>query len=142
MRADIDTAATDDAIDQTFEVMSQLRPHLDQADYLATVRHLMQTEGYALAALRDEGDVRAVAGYRVITMLYRGRILVIDDLATDAAFRSRGYGAELLGWLRDEARRRDCVEIQLISRLVRKDAHRFYLRHGFRTECLHLISDV
>lgn len=142
MRADIANAATDTAIEQTFEVMSQLRPHLAPAHYLATVRHLMETEGYALAALRDKAEVRAVAGYRVITMLYRGRILVIDDLATDAAFRSRGYGAAMLGWLRCEARRRDCVEIQLISRLIRTDAHRFYLRHGFRTECLHLISDV
>lgn len=142
MRADIDNASTDDAIEQTFDVMSQLRPHLSRTHYLATVRHLMETEGFALAALRDDDDVRAVAGYRVITMLYRGRILVIDDLATDAAFRSRGYGAEMLRWLRDEARRRDCVEIQLISRLIRKDAHRFYRRHGFRIECLHLISDV
>ena len=141
-RSGVDVATTDEDIEQTLAVMSQLRPHLAQADYLPTVRHLMRTEGYALAVLRDAGDVRAVAGYRIITMLYRGRILVVDDLVTDARCRSQGYGATMLHWLREEARRRDCVEIQLISRLARTDAHRFYLRHGFRTECLHLVSDV
>ena len=138
----IDHATSDAAIERTFGVMSQLRPHLEQAEYLEAVRHLMRTEGYALAALRNEGEVRAVAGYRVITMLYRGRILVVDDLVTDAGMRSRGYGADMLRWLREEARRRDCVEIQLISRLTRQDAHRFYFRHGFRQECLHLVADV
>lgn len=139
---EIQPAETDSHVADTFDVMAQLRPHLDRERYVAGVRHLMQSEGYALAALRDGGVVRAVAGFRVITMLYRGRLLVVDDLVTDAVARSRGHGAQMLDWLRDEARRRECVEIQLISRVTREDAHRFYLRNGFRIECLHLVSDV
>ena len=49
--------------------------------------------------------------------------------------RSRGYGRRMLDWLKTEARRHDCSELQLISRVVREQAHRFYLREGFGIEC-------
>lgn len=139
---DIRVASTDEDIRATFDVLSQLRPHLARASFDATIRQLMDAEGFRLAALTDRGRVRAVAGYRVITMLYRGRILYVDDLVTDAAARSRGYGARMLAWLRQEAGHRHCVEIQLISKLIRVDAHRFYKRHGFEVECLHLLTKV
>lgn len=139
---DVRIATTDEDIHATFDVLSQLRPHLVRSSFVGTVRQLMDTEGFRLAALTDRGKVKAVAGYRVITMLYRGRILYVDDLVTDAAARSRGYGGRLLEWLRQEGRHRHCVEIQLISKLVRVDAHRFYQRNGFEVECLHLLTKV
>ena len=138
----IQLATSDADIASTFDVLSQLRPNLERADFVQTIRALREAEGFCLAALREGGIVRAVAGFRTITMLYRGRILVIDDLVTDATTRSRGFGARMLAFLREEARRRGCVEIQLISRVTRKDAHRFYEKHGFRMECLHFVSDV
>lgn len=138
----ISIALTDAEIYAAFEVMNQLRPNLARADFESLVRSLMDNEGFRLATLLDEGAVRCVAGYRVITMLYRGRILVVDDLVTDAAARSRGCGARMISWLKQEARRLGCEELQLISRLTRTDAHRFYVREGFRVECVHFIADA
>jgi len=60
----------------------------------------MVWQGYRLAAAIDDGQVRAVAGYRFMEMLYCGRILYIDDLVTDERLRSRGYERQLLEWLR------------------------------------------
>lgn len=138
----IGVAFSDTEIDAAFDVIRQLRSHLVRDTFVETVRSLMATENFRLATLIDDGVVRCVAGYRVISMLYRGRILVIDDLVTDAAARSRGYGAQMLHWLRQEARRLHCEELQLISRLSRTDAHRFYRREGFRVECVHLLADA
>ncbi|HEX7112087.1 MAG TPA: GNAT family N-acetyltransferase, partial [Mizugakiibacter sp.] len=92
---------------------------------------------FRLAALVEDGAVRAVAGYRFLTMLYCGRILSVDDLVADERVRSRGYGARLLGWLKDEARAAGCAELQLISRVTREAAHRFYFREGLGIECFH-----
>src|SRR5688500_8249650 len=97
----------------------------------------MMAGGFRLAAVTDEGRVRAVAGYRLFTMLYCGRILYVDDLITDAESRSKGYGAALLTWLKDEARREGCAELQLISGVHREQAHRFYFREGLGIECFH-----
>lgn len=134
-RMNIAYIETDVQIAATFDVMQQLRPHLDRGAYVRLVRSMMSSDGFRLAALLDEGEVRAVAGYRFMRMLYCGRLLYIDDFVTDERVRSRGYGKALLDWLKDEARREGCSELQLISRTVREDAHRFYFREGLGIEC-------
>ncbi len=45
--------------------------------------------------------------------------------------RGRGVGGRLLGAAEALARDRGCYRMQLTSRNVRVDAHRFYLIHGF-----------
>jgi GNAT superfamily N-acetyltransferase len=126
---------TDDEILATWDVMVQLRPHLRREEYVATVRAMMESDGYELAALIDDGMVRAVAGYRYMTMLYCGRLLYVDDLVTDDRVRSRGHGKRLMDWLKAEAREHGCSELQLLSRVTREQAHRFYFREGLAIEC-------
>ena len=131
----IEHAESDAQIAATFDVMRQLRPHLVREEYVAQIRALMASDGYRLAALIDGGEVRAVAGYRYMHMLYCGRLLYLDDLVADERVRSRGYGRRLLDWLKAEALERGCAELQLISRVVREQAHRFYFREGLGIEC-------
>ena|SRR5688572_3290491 len=126
---------SDEQIAATFDVMRQLRPHLVREGYVADVRALMASDGFRLAALTDAGEVRAVAGYRYMRMLYCGHLLYVDDLVADERVRSRGYGSRLLDWLKSEARRNGCSELQLISRVTREQAHRFYFREGLGIEC-------
>ena len=45
--------------------------------------------------------------------------------------RSRGVGAQLLHAAEDLARERGCYRVQLTSRNVRDDAHRFYRANGY-----------
>ena len=133
----VEPASSDEQIAATFDVMKQLRPHLDRDEYVATVRALQASDGFRLVALIDDGVIRAVAGYRYMRMLYCGRLLYIDDLVVDEHVRSQGYGSRILDWLKDEARREGCAELQLISRTVREQAHRFYFREGLGIECFH-----
>ncbi|HYH78173.1 MAG TPA: GNAT family N-acetyltransferase [Longimicrobium sp.] len=131
----ITTPESDDEILATWDVMAQLRPHIPRGDYVSIVRGMMGSDGYRLAALEDGGTVRAVAGYRFMHMLYCGKLLYVDDLVSDETVRSRGYGKELLDWLKAEARDNGCSELQLISRVTREQAHRFYFREGLSIEC-------
>lgn len=136
----IHLAESDAALLATRAVLRQLRPHLpeDDAGYLAALRAIMASDGYRLAALVDDGGaVRAVAGYRLMTMLYCGRILYVDDLVTDEGARSAGHGARLLAWLKAEGRAAGCAELQLISNVRREGAHRFYFREGLGVEAFH-----
>lgn len=128
---------SDEQIAATYEVMAQLRPHLTRDDYLPFVRRLIANERFNLASVVDDGTVRAVAGYRIMEMLYCGRMMYIDDLVTDERVRSRGYGKALLDWLKTESRRLGCTEVQLISRVTREEAHRFYFREDFGIEAFH-----
>jgi GNAT superfamily N-acetyltransferase len=136
------TCDTDEQIAATYPVMRQLRPHIAEGDYLPTVRRMMESEGFRLAAALVDGQVRAVAGFRTMEMLYCGRIVYVDDLVTDEAARSTGQGKRLLDWLKDEGRRLGCTEIHLDSRVTRADAHRFYFREKMPVTAFHFATQL
>ena len=121
----------------TREVMRQLRPNVPLDSYVATVRRMRQTDGYQLAALYDEETVRAVAGYRLMEMLHRGKIMYVDDLNTDEQYRSKGYGKVLMDWLKTEAKTQGCGQLHLDSGVQREHTHRFYFREGLTINGYH-----
>lgn len=127
---------SDADIERCFPVMVQLRTHLDPAAFVATVRR-QAAGGFRMACLEDDGQVRAVAGFRVLEKLFGGRTLYVDDLVTDAAVRSRGYGTRLLGWLIAHARTDNCQCLELDSGVQRFDAHRFYLINRLHISSYH-----
>jgi Acetyltransferase (GNAT) family. len=130
-------AQTDADIAACFPVMSQLRPHLTAVDFAPRVRR-MQTEGFRLAYhADDQGTVRCVAGYRIIDLLFSGRTLYVDDLVTDAAARSQGFGDRMIDWLIAHARESGCDEFSLDSGTHRGDAHRFYFRKRLKISAFH-----
>ena len=133
----LELAVTDEQILATREVMLQLRPHIAPDQYLGRVRRLMETERFHLLAAMEDGVVRAVAGFRFMDMLYCGRILYVDDLVTDQAARSAGWGTRLMEWMRWRAEAEECAELHLDSRVTRARAHRFYFRQGMEITAFH-----
>jgi GNAT superfamily N-acetyltransferase len=129
-------AASDADIERCHPVLSELRPHVPLAGFAARVRR--QGEGgFRLAFLEDGGEVRAVAGFRVLEFLAWGKVLYIDDLVTAPGDRSRGYGGRLFDWLAGRARAEGCAELHLDSGVQRFGAHRFYLRRRMDITCHH-----
>lgn len=136
MRGEIMLARTDQEILSCYPVMAELRPHVRLDEFLARVRRQSEGEGYRLAFLTD-GEVKAVAGFRITEGLAWGKFLYLDDLVTKSADRSKGYGGELFDWLVEYARAEGCEEFHLNSRVQRLDAHRFYLNKKMFIECHH-----
>lgn len=126
---DILLAQTISQIQDCYPVMRQLRPHFTHDTFLAAVKE-QSKDGYQLVYASAHGKVVAVAGFRLSRNLAWGKFLYIDDLITDEASRSKGYGKKLLDWLVAEARRQHCAQLHLDSGIQRKDAHRFYQREG------------
>jgi len=116
---------TEAELKEAFPVMRELRPHLDEAEFLTRLAAMMPA-GYRLFALRDRGDIVAVAGIEIATDLVAGRHLWVHDLVTAERVRSRGYGARLLADVEQLARREHCALVALNSGVQRVDAHRFY----------------
>ena len=122
----IAVAKTAEDIRKCFPVMRELRTHITAEDDFVKRVLRQQEQGYELAFLETEGKARAVAGYRFLESLFSGKNLYVDDLVTLAADRSRGYGAELIDWLIEQARGNGCETLELDSGVQRFDAHRFY----------------
>ncbi len=55
----------------------------------------------------------------------------LESVHVRADLRSRGIGSALLGAAEALARQRGCYRLQLTSRNVREDAHRFYRANGW-----------
>ncbi len=132
----IKTATTDIDIENCFEVMLELRTHLKKEGFLSIIRH-METEGYKLVFIEHDDKVVAAAGYRVRTNLFMGKNLYVDDLITLKNARSRGYGAQLVNWLREVAKKENCNFYHLDSGTQRGEAHKFYFRQGFTIASYH-----
>ncbi len=94
--------------------MHDLRPHLELEPFVAQVARQM-AEGYRLAFLEDAGAVQACAGFRFLEHLSFGRTLYVDDLVTSLSARSRGFGHELIEWLKAQARSANCAQLHLDS---------------------------
>ena len=131
----IERAQTKEQIAACHPVMVQLRPQFDCAAFVSAIER-MAHEGYRLIYLADP-DIRAVAGFRKMEMLATGTVLYVDDLVTSEAHRSKGYGKHLLAWLLDEAKKQNCLYLELDSGLKRLDAHRFYEKNGMSKAAFH-----
>ena len=136
-------AITDSDIERCFDVMSELRTHLQRDTFLATVRH-METEGYRLAFIdeQERGNVVAVAGYRIYTNLFMGKHLYVDDLVTANSQRSKGYGEQMVQWLREQAKNNGCRFFHLDSGTHRGAAHKFYFKQGFTIASYHFSEEL
>jgi GNAT superfamily N-acetyltransferase len=140
----IANAKTREDVRRCFPVMRELRPHFKSADKFIQQVLRQQRDGYLLAFLEANGQVRAAAGYRFLESLFSEKFLYVDDLVTRGCDRSRGFGGVLLDWLMTQARRRGCANLELDSGVQRFDAHRFYLLKRMNISSYHFrikISD-
>ena len=129
----IAVAKTDDEIQNCYAVMAELRPHLKPDAFLRKVKRQVENSGYKLVYLTD-GEVKAVGGFRISEWLSGGKFLEIEDFVAKNGERSKGYGGELFDWIVDFAKRENCNQIKLVSRVTRFGAHRFYLNKRMNIE--------
>jgi GNAT superfamily N-acetyltransferase len=125
-----------DGLSAAFEVMRELRPHLDESTF-NDLYEQSHPQGYRVVALMDGDECRACAGYRLMTNLVSGRHLYVDDLVTAERWRSHGYGRLLNKYLVELARKEGCSSVQLDSNTRRRDAHRFYFRERYAIAAFH-----
>lgn len=134
-------ATTDNDINGCYAVMAQLRPHIQQDEFLPLVKAQIQN-GYQLAYVDTQGIPVACAGFRYGQTLAWGKFLYVDDLITDEQQRSKGYGKQLLDWLNAQARDNGCGQLHLDSGVQRVDAHRFYEREGLSKTSYHFAMSL
>ena len=60
-----------------------------------------------------------------------GELALLSAVRIAPSQRGRGLGGQMVGWAIDEAQRRGCGIIELLSHASRTDAQRFYERLGF-----------
>ena len=116
---------TDEEFAAAFDVMHELRTHLDEEKYLELLAE-MRPRGYRLIAAEEDGRVVALAGIRRGVNFYYGHYVFVYDLVTSEDVRSKGHGLALLRYVEKLAKDEGCDTLALSSGFHRLDAHRFY----------------
>jgi ribosomal protein S18 acetylase RimI-like enzyme len=135
-------ADSDTALRACFPLMSQLRPHLTDADDFLRRVSRMAADRYRILAAWDWDRPVALAGYRFQENLVYGPFLYVDDLVTDETLRRHRLGARLLDELTAIAEQAGCVRLVLDTALNNALAHRFYCRQGLLTGAIRFGKDL
>ncbi len=117
-------------------VLTELRPHLDEAGFAAVYAE-GHPQGLRFLAAYDGDRCVGVAGWRILALTSTLRKLYVDDLVTISDGRSKGVGHALLAELEVRARERNCTVLDLDSGVQRHDAHRFYFRERMHISAHH-----
>jgi GNAT superfamily N-acetyltransferase len=116
----------------TFAVMRQLRTHHLEGEYLGTIKRLRYSD-YRMPAVVEAGEVRCIAGFRIVEFLAHGKFLYVDDLVAGECARLEGHAKRMLDSLTDFAREEGgCRSLQLDSGVQRHEGHRFYVQEGMK----------
>jgi GNAT superfamily N-acetyltransferase len=110
-----------------FSIVVQLRPHLDQDEFLRRVRRQAHS-GYELVGAFRDGRLVGVLGMRPVHTLVRGPHLHVDDIVVEEAERKSGIGRALMAYAEADARARGMNSVFLDAR---PDAIGFYETVGF-----------
>jgi hypothetical protein len=91
----IKIAVTDLEILMCWEGINLLRTML-QGEHFVNQIKTIQKEGDVLLYVFENHKVVSIAGYRIYSMLYCGKMLYIDDLSTLESARGKGHASSLL----------------------------------------------
>jgi GNAT superfamily N-acetyltransferase len=113
-----------------FEVVVELRTHLDQGEYARRLA-LQKAAGYELVGAFDGDRLIGVLGMRRVDTLARGPHLHVDDLVVRSSHRGCGIGTKLLTFAEQDAHSRGLVALFLDSRpeVIDFYEHRGYAAH-------------
>ncbi|MBT1706820.1 GNAT family N-acetyltransferase [Fulvivirgaceae bacterium PWU5] len=138
----IRSVKTPTEVQQCWEVVSLLRPHLNKSNWIALAEEMMQQEQYFIDGIFDNDQFVAFAGYRYMTTLHTGNFIYIDDLCTLESHRGKGLASLLLEHVKSIAIANNKDAVALDTDFTNNGAQKVYLKSGFKLAALHLLCDV
>lgn len=86
--------------------------------------------------LIDHGEyIGFCHGDYIDTFWMSGQTCYLSSLITKEEYRGKGYGIQMMNYVKALAEEKGCKAIILDSGLPRTNAHRFYERYGFEKSC-------
>jgi|SRR3989344_68397 len=99
----------------------------------AELEEIVRDTSIVLMIARDGERLVGMATIYLIKKI-GNRKAYIEDMIVDEEHRSQGIGGKLMHALIDAAREQGARSVELMTRIERKDAHRFYERLGFKNK--------
>lgn len=119
-----------------------LEPDLPEALIVERIA-LLQARGWrCLGAFNAQGSLLGVAGYSVLSHLFSGPVLYVENVVLLPAARGGGLGRQLMAWLKNHAMASGCRKITLDAYQKNAAAQAFYQRLGYDPRGVHFVLDL
>ncbi len=100
-------------------------------------------DGYRVLVLEVDGHLAAFIALHIFESFHLpGRTGRITSFCVDEKHRAKGIGSELLVSAQQFLKEHQCRRIEVTSNDRRKDAHQFYVRHGFSAGSTKFVKDI
>ncbi len=115
-----------------FHIYQQLHPGLTEDVFLSRLKDAA-VDGYRLFYAYEDDVIVGLVGFKIHTLLYRGRAVHIDSLVVDKDSRRNGLGKQLLAIAEVFGKADGASEAYLETGHKRAEANAFYPRVGYTT---------
>jgi diamine N-acetyltransferase len=92
----------------------------------------MISRGYECLGVYDGDRLIGICGIWTLTKIYAGRHIEPDNVFIHPDYRSKGIGEQMMDWVDDYARSKDCVASELNAYVTNKSGHKFWMNQGYR----------
>jgi len=124
-----------------YPLIHQLSPGVTPERYTQLLDDML-AHGYRMVAVFEGDACLGLSGFWVITKIYSGKYLEMDNVVVAADQRSKGIGKVMCDFLLDLALREGCETLMLDAYLENEKAHAFYEREGFIKRGYHFIKVI
>ncbi|MDL2407424.1 GNAT family N-acetyltransferase [Rhizobium calliandrae] len=131
-----------DDIVESFAVMRELRPHIEDANLYCERVQRQQQDGYRLLGVWQDDELSGLTGYRHLENLIYGRFTYIDDLVVRHSRQRSKLGEGLIDQVRTLAKADGRAMLVLDTGLANSMAQRFYFRNGLLARGLHFSQQL
>lgn len=123
-------------LEQAYLLMKELRPHITLQNFLEIYHQSHKATGYEIAVLKDNNQILAIMGFRVLYDYVHGKHCYIDDLVSSEKQRSKGYGTELLKFAERFAKDNGCTGLRLCTGIENERGKSFYEKNGWNLRAI------
>jgi GNAT superfamily N-acetyltransferase len=110
---------------EAFPIMTVLWPELQRESCIRNLAS-MTANGYTLFGIRSNGVLVGFAGVQEIELLARGKILWLFDMAIHPVHQGKGFGKQLIEFLRNYAKSNGYSRLLLHTGMERQATIEFY----------------
>jgi GNAT superfamily N-acetyltransferase len=111
-------------------LLESLYPH-QPPSYVRDGMEAMRHEGWEIIGIFDGERCIATIFYRIGMRLFFGKMMQLDSLYIDPAFRRRKLGEKIFQWVEQKAREEECRRIILESTSENFTGHQFFYKQGY-----------
>lgn len=122
-------------------LMQQMYPHLNEGNYSALLAEMLPM-GYKQILVLDGERSVGMAAYWLITRLWCGKTLDVDNVVVHPDYRNRKAGQAILDYMNAKAEAEGCTRMVLDAYVSNHKAHRFYFRDGYEITGFHFTKKV